>query len=447
MAQEQSGFLPSNYAGVNSLFINPSNMVDSKIFIDFHLIGLHAFLHNNTAYIPKKNISYKPGQTINVLINEKDVKKKAFAKIEAIGPSAAVSWGIHSFGVFTRLRTYLDAAVSDDLAYLAIKKFDYTPYIGSSFKEKAHLSTATWFETGVSYGRMFIIGNYKTLNVGGNIKRLKAINASALTLKDFDYTVDGVKDLQVNHAEGSYRLVEPGWGIGKGWAIDAGVNYQYKVRDVSGYLPNTKKNGCKNIDYKYKIGLSVMDLGYLNIKSNAFVKDIEYNAQQFDFDSASINTFGDFDRFANTNVVNNAVSQTNASKFKTMLPFALSAQADYNFENGLYLNATLLTSFKIRNQPKRVSVLAFTPRYERKYFEIAMPVSFVGFTYPQLGLSIRLGNWIIIGTDRLDSFRGKIRNVYGADIYFHIKYALFQKCKKRKAKFAPVRHCPAYNTR
>lgn len=445
LAQEESGFSYSNYAGVNSLFVNPSFGVDSRIFIDVHLVGANIFFHNNIAYVPKGDLTYEPNKPINVLINEKDVKKKAFVKAEIIGPSAAVSWGLHSFGIFTRFRTYLDAGVSGDLAYLAIKKFDYAPYVGKDFKEKAYINTATWYETGLSYGRMLTIGNYQTLDVGASIKRLKGVNATSLSLKDFDYTVEGNRDLYIDHVEGGYRFIEPGWGIGKGWAIDLGANYQFKVRDVNGYLPNTKKNGCKNIEYKYRVGVSLMDLGAVKIKSGAIVQDLEYNAQEFDFDSIPIKSISDADRAMQTNLVNNAVTQTRGTKFTSMLPFALSAQFDYNFENGIFINASLVNTFKINNQTKRPCLFSITPRYERKLFEIAMPLSFVGYTYPQMGLCVRLGNWIIVGSDRIGSFRGKIRDVYGADIYFHLKFALFKKCRRQSAKFRAPKHCPAYS--
>ncbi len=446
LGQEESGFVYSNYAGVNSLFINPSFGVDSKIFIDVHLVGANIFFHNNIAFLPKGELSYKPGKGLNTLINEKNVKKKAFAKVELVGPSAAVSWKEHSFGIFTRFRTYLDAGVSGNLAYLAIKNFDYAPYIGKQFKEKAYINTLTWFETGLSYGRMFIVGNYQTLNVGANIKRLKGVNATSLTVKDFDYTVLGSKNLFIDHVEGGYRFIEPAWGIGKGWALDAGVNYQYKVRDVNGYTPNTKKNGCKSIEYKYRAGVSLMDLGAIKIKANAIVQDFEYNYQQFDFDSVPIKSVSDADKAMQNNLVNNSITQTRATKFTTMLPLALAGQFDYNFENGLYINTSMVTSIKFNNQTKRTGLLSFTPRYERKLFEIAMPISFVGYTYPQLGLCVRLGNWIIVGSDRLDSFRGKARKVYGADFYFHLKFALFKRCKRHTAKFRSTRHCPAYNS-
>lgn len=451
VAQEELGFVNSNYAGVNSLFINPSFNVDSKIFIDVHLIGFDAFLHNNVTYFPKPDFSPIRKSYPDALINESERNKKAFGKIDLIGPSVGVSWGKHSFGLFTRFRTFLDAKMTKSLFVLAIKKFKYQPYLGKSFDEYSYANTISWFETGLSYGYMHMRSSFETIDFGINVKRLVGYNSSSVAISKFDFVYNGERDILINEAEGGYRITNPQWGVGKGWGVDIGVNYQKKLESVVGYKPNTKDGGCKYIDYKLKLGFSILDLGAFRVKNNAVVQEFQYIAQPFVFDSTKTKSFKDIDQWINVSLINNNVNQTRRTNYRALLPFALSLQFDYNFENNFYLNVTTVNAFKIANQTRRVDVLAITPRYERKYFEVDVPIALVDFRYPQVGLAFRFGNNLIIGTERLDSFIGRIRNVYGGDLYFHLKFAIYKKCRGKSnyksagSKNKSVKHCDAYN--
>ena len=72
-----------------------------------------------------------------------------------------------------------------------------------------------------------------------------------------------------------------------------------------------------------------------------------------------------------------------------------------------------------------------TPRFETYWFEAALPISLYEYQYPQLGLSLRLGP-LSIGTDKLGHWI-KQSDLYGADIYFHLKVPIRYnpKCKGR----------------
>lgn len=444
-AQEESGFLNSNYAGVNSLFVNPSYIVDSKIFIDVHLLGAHAFLHNNIAYVPKGSMPTFKNSDVAYELDARNVSKRAFAMAELMGPSIMASYGVHSGAVFTRFRNYVDAKVTKDLAFLFDKKFEYPSYVGKSFKEKAFVSAFSWAELGASYGYMYRYSDYETVDFGLSVKRIFGVYSSAFTLKDFDFTLLDSNLLYIERIKGSYRTNDPAWKAGKGWGFDIGINYQQKIRSVAGYEPNTKKNGCKHIDYKYRIGLALLDIGTLKMNTNARFRDFEFNLKDVVLDTSNLGSFSSFDKIISGSSAAPGFKYSEGSDFRVWLPFALSSQFDYNFENGIYINASYVGSIKIRNQPRRVEVISVTPRFQTKFFELAFPVSLVNYRYPQLGMALRLGNNFVIGSDRLDSFRGKIRNVYGADIYFHLKMSFFRRCANRdKAKFKSPRICPAY---
>ena len=125
------------------------------------------------------------------------------------------------------------------------------------------------------------------------------------------------------------------------------------------------------------------------------------------------------------------------NSYKAYLPTALSIQYDYNFENGFFLNGTIVQNLSFFNQlgVHRQNSFAVTPRYERPRFEVAMPITLRRYYSPSLGLAFRFWNNLIIGTDRLGSilFNG---DTYGTDIYFNIKIAKLytNKCKGKSFK-------------
>ncbi|MBC8487722.1 MAG: hypothetical protein H8D45_16965, partial [Bacteroidetes bacterium] len=101
--------------------------------------------------------------------------------------------------------------------------------------------------------------------------------------------------------------------------------------------------------------------------------------------------------------------QSNADdKFVLYTPLAVSLQFDYHLKKFIYLNGTLIYGFGLGdNFVKRPSVVAFTPRYEKTRWEIAMPLSFVNWDFldPHIGVAIRYGNFFI-GMDKINSFLG-----------------------------------------
>jgi hypothetical protein len=126
----------------------------------------------------------------------------------------------------------------------------------------------------------------------------------------------------------------------------------------------------------------------------------------------------------------------------TMFLFSF-VQFDYNFENNFYVNATAMYGPRLGNNVRRGGLLAIVPRYERKRWEISLPLFLWDFQYPQFGLQVRLNNMLIIGSDRIMPLIYR-SNVYGLDIYFHLKFSLYKNpaCKRKGGK--KESDCPAY---
>ncbi|MGB0888622.1 MAG: DUF5723 family protein, partial [Vicingaceae bacterium] len=228
---------------------------------------------------------------------------------------------------------------------------------------------------------------------------------------------------------------EPAFNSGKGWAIDLGFTYKKTLKHIDNYIPYSQRNGCRKSEYKYKIGVSILDLGYITNNSGANYGEIK---RQFgvweDYSNNTIDNTNDINTKLN-NSFGNIENQKNV--YTAYLPTAISAQYDYNFENGFYVNATIVQNLSFFNQlgVNRQNLLAVSPRLELPRFEVSLPISLKKYQYPSVGLAFRFWNNIIIGTDRLLPLVKK-QDLYGMDFYFGIKFAKLytNKCKSRVLK-------------
>jgi len=441
LSQDKLGYISSTYAGVSSIYTNPTNLLNSKIFVDINIVGASLFVENNLVYFPKKEFAPVFKKFTDPVQNLKEVTKRGFLNLKIEGPSVGVSFDNFSFGFFVNGRVMLAAKVSKDLATLAIKNSSQNNFIGKSVKnQNAFFSAGAWVEFGVNAAYMYRRNHYSFRNVGVNLKYLVGIIHTDIRLNDLDYDITNDNTIDNVHVKAAYKFNEPNWNAGKGFAVDLGWSYSRMLDPVSNYYPNNKKaNGCKHIDYKFKFGVSITDLGFINYKKNASVKKVEYEDGGINLDSSKINSVESFD----TEISNagNGLKVKSKDKFIAIMPVGLSAQYDYNFENKFYLNSILIIGPYIFGNVKRPDMLATTLRYDRKYFGAAIPLSLYDWRYPQLGFSLRFGTNFIIGTDRAGFIFGTLRDTYGADIYFNLKIALFKHCGGKKRAMKSIYDC------
>lgn len=441
IAQDKLGYNSSTYAGISSIYANPTNLLNSKIFIDINLAGAGLFVENNFLYFPKKDFSPIFKKFTDPLQNTTEATKRGFLNLKIEGPSVGISYNDFSFGFFVNGRVMASAKVSKDLATLVIKNSSQPNYIGQSVKnQNAFFSAGSWVEFGLNAAYMYSRNHYTFKNIGVNFKYLVGIAHADIRLNDLDYDITNTNTLENLRLKASYKFNEPNWNAGKGFAVDLGWSYSKMLDAVSNYYPNNKKaNGCKHIDYKYKFGVSVTDLGLINYKKNASVKKIEYENGEVNLDSSKINSVENFD--AEISKAGNGLNVKSKDQFISIMPIGLSAQYDYNLENYFYLNSIIIIGPYIFGNVKRPDMLATTVRYDRKYFGAAIPISLYDWRYPQVGFSLRLGTNFIIGTDRAGYIFGKVRDTYGADIYFNLKIALFKHCKAKRRGMKSIYDC------
>jgi len=438
-AQENMGIANSNYAPANTLLLNPSSIVDSKSYLDINIIGASAFAQNNYVYLAKENFLFRKdifnlGQ-VQPSYNTNRKTANGILDIGIQGPTATMAFGKHSFGIYTGARGYVNARKIPVAAAQLALDLDNAPAFNDDYTAKnVRVKSMSWAEAGLSYGTILKQFDKDMWTGGITVKRLFGIHNTSLIIEDADVEQLDSNSARLNTLKGKYAHVEPGWNTGSGWGVDLGVTYKRMLEDVTKYVPHSVLSHCAVPDYKYKIGVSLLDFGRIKYKKNAMYREFDRNSE--------IDTLNTIDDLTSSNA--DAGTDKTGNVFKAKLPTALSAQFDYNFENNIYVNATAVYAIP---RPKnfgveRSNLLAVTPRYETRYFEASMPLSLYNFKTPHVGLAFRLYN-VVIGTDNILPYFLRM-NVYGADIYFNVKYTMFSspKCKGKRNK-SKKQFCPA----
>lgn len=454
-SQENFALGASNYAPANSLLLNPSSIIDSKAFLDFHLVGFSLFATNDLAYLPGGLIAMarSGGTAPKVIFRDEKRRYHAYADVLVQGPTITGQIGKHGIGLYSGFRMMTDVRGLDSRISTYVQEgFQYGPLLGKESRvQDLRISALSWAEVGLSYATIVKQQGNDLWTAGAHVKRLIGIAGGGFRLHDWYFEVADSTTLNTYNLDGSYGIREPGWNVGSGWGVDLGFTFKRTVQEISSYTPHDPRNRCRTCDYQYKIGVSLLDIGRVKFDpeffTNTFNEGSEYEWE--DFGAENPESVDEVATLINSQF---DLPTNEESKFKMWLPGAISVQTDWRIAPGFFVNASWVQGIPWKRTlgVRRAAVLAATPRFEVKRWELALPMSLYEYQRPMLGIMLRL-NSIIIGTDHIGNFLNG-GDTYGADIYFHLKYTLFRNlaCKKEKRKSKAARKsagfppCPSW---
>ncbi|MEZ4798410.1 MAG: DUF5723 family protein [Flavobacteriales bacterium] len=443
--QDNLGIAGSSRAPINTVYNNPSSIVDSRAFLDIQLVGASVFARNNFVYLPGGSLNRaaleqlkEPGYNLG------RNSYRAYSQVKVGGPSFYFPIKQHAFAVTSAVRTVVDArGINEPLGNYLVNGFQYRPQMGVQQQVKDLRTHAlSWAEVGVTYGTIISKRGDMITQGAVSLKRLWGIAGVGLRIDDWTYTVIDSTQMQTTSFAGEYGFNDPmrdgfNWNNGKGFAFDLGITFKQRFKSSEGYVPY---DPCTDGDYRYRLGFSLLDIGRIKFTPPTYRNIFDENEQsQWDnFAGTQVNDLSDIDSLL-TEGLGAAQSNADFLKFTMMLPGAFSAQYDYNFGHGIYVYSVLTAGipWKGRLGVQRASYLGVAPRFESKRFEVSVPITLYEFRQPMAGLALRL-NSIVIGSDDLLAIVSK-KDVYGADFYFSLKITTFRhwKCRSKKQKKAP----------
>lgn len=446
-AQDQLGLSGSNYSPVNTVWNNPSTLVDSKAFLDIQLAGAGVFGRNNLAHLPQGSYSLRdPESTPLPSYRRENAPYLAYVDAEVWGPSAAFAVREHAFALLTRVRTVADVrGIPESLGYYLTEGFQYRPQMGIQHQvTDARVGGLAWGEIGVSYGTIVSRNGNRITQAGITVRRMIGIAGAGMRLDDWSYIVNDSNSMRTGNFQGEYGFNDPGseslnWNNGGGWGVDMGITFKQRLLQSDNYVPHSP---CSDGGYRYRLGLSVLDIGRVRFRAPFYRNQINQTEQhEWDnYEDTQVEDVEDLDSLLRSGLLA-AQDNSDMDRFTMMLPTALSVQFDYFFKHGFYVHSVLTAGIPWRNRlgVQRPSYMGIIPRWESKRLELALPISLHEFRYPQVGAMLRL-NSIVVGSDNLFGplFR---RTLFGADVYVSIRYTAFRhwKCSDRPMKKKPAR--------
>lgn len=452
-AQEQIGLRLSNYSGINGAFINPAWTVGSDFQWDVNLIAAGGFITNNYAFVENARISelwsgneilWRPDLNPEIPVSDSALiadaysgsnNRFAFAKAFVTLPSVMFRVKGHTFGVSMRMRTEgAFPKVPGNLSYNVLDTLEIGDRILiDPFKGAA----MAWSEIGITYGNSIRLETDRRLDFGLSLKYLQGYEGYYLNnnnpidltwqlqdtaqLQNLDVGFGYATNIQFNE-DGStqdYQLNKNG----SGWSFDIGA--AYVIEDQ-----NTGKP-------KLRLGAALLDVGRINFTQQAAVHQLQIDTDfLLDFtDYENVSTREDLVAIASTQVFGDSAQSLQADRFTLWLPTAVSLQADFAVHQNVYVSASWVRRLTVGEQGvQRANSFALTPRFETRWLEAGIPMSWVNGKQFRMGTYVRLGP-LTLGSDKLGGWITKQNQLNSADFYMALKInPFFAASRKGNAK-------------
>ncbi|NTW32679.1 MAG: hypothetical protein HGB12_08655 [Bacteroidetes bacterium] len=458
--QERYGIGNSIYSGITGKSINPAFIAGSPYKWDLNIFTFHSYFDNNYIYIYKANLRniisdggktpfvvnnawnrYK-GKSSNYMFENREHiigRRNFYLKVLMQGPSLMVSVKKWTFAIETDARA--EASLTnlqktggklffEGLTYKPLQNIDITV---PKFRQNA----MAWDEIGVSAARELISKRGNIVKVGITVKDLKGFAGIYFLNNDMKLYVPNSTDLFFNNINAKYgysiNLDNPINPQGTGKSVDLGITIEKKAP-----LKKRKIIPCpgycnKNIalQYKWKLGFSLIDIGYIRFKDARTFQFDNKSDKWYNFNQVNISSISGFDTTLSEHFNDSPIPLQTGNKFTMLLPWAASIHYDYNIGNNFYVNGTWMQRIPHFGLPgvDRVNSIAITLKYDYSRFGFAIPIVFYNYLLPRIGLTIRLNNFMIVGTDKLGAFIGN--RLSGEDIYMAFKINVLKKCQRK----------------
>ncbi len=485
-AQTYLPFVNDNYAGITAANWQPASLADSRYKFDMTIVGVNLSTYNNYVYLQNKYwadakensgydlrerfLQYIPladGKTAYVY---QDAQVDVLNFMFTINPRFSVGFG-------ARIREHVNVEnVSKTLAgvafnggldgtnpqgkpwvtdpYISTDMYSYDNYMNQLVNEKnIRVDASVWAEYGITFAGV-ILGQDKNgaansphfLSAGANVKLLQGLGSAYVFANDAKYSFVNGDSVYFDNVEVHYGLSESAdkdyfedFTLGKvtesfSVGFDFGVVYEWRP-DYKKYNYVTRDGSERSLrtenKYKLKVGLSLTDLGSVKYKKGNNSADFLINGM-LDISQWRGN-FKDLETF-NNELINidkdNVVKKLDDGEtyYRMSLPTTLNLQVDYNIWKNFYVN--LSGSWALRQAYTKYSkvhgynAISITPRYERRWFGVAIPLQYNQFAGFSAGLGLRLGP-VWIGSNNLVSTlaSGKTKN---ANVQALLKLPIFQ---------------------
>lgn len=479
-------FLPTlsdNYMGANQVMLQPAAIVDSRTMVDVNIIGVSNEVINNMVRFESKGIFKVKAlftdpdwwNDYTYAVDENGKNKSLFVDQTLLGPSFMAAIGNkHAVGFTYKVRSIMNAEnISEPLARSMYYEFeDSDQWNQWHYNEDIRAVHHMYADYGLSYATEVLNRKAHYLKAGLTVKLVQGLGAAYMQADDLYYYLYKPEEdpgLDADYASWNSPAVNFGvsgnWGTidnsgdfsFDGWeyvfvakpsfGFDLGVVYEFrpKYKDFR-YTMNgnydLERRDCNK--YLLRVGVSVLDLGRLRYEKEYQSADFSAQFTQnyttepdplgitnwMYLDDVELGT-PPYALLADTLQNRYEGGSTsplsgNENEFKIKLPTAISLQFDVRLLEGFYVNLTTFTSLYKESKPvpaaRYASNYSVTPRYERKWFGVSLPVTYNPYGKVDVGLGLRAA-FLYLGVNNV--FSGLFADPYGTNFYIGFKIPIF----------------------
>lgn len=442
-AQERFGIAHSNFGGADAAYLNPARYAGQWPYADIRVMGVDAFAWNSLVSWSDRQ---RPllgevrdgiaGNSTGNVVRRGSIyagSHRGVVRSTVLGPafSLALGRGTIAAGVRSRVHTSV-SGVTEELANIIFEGIGYAPQFGKRYQLGGlRVLGAAWTETSLSYAHIIQAEGFGMLSAGASLKYNIGHTAGAFQISDLDFTVLDTAQLEIHNVSASYGIAAPRFSSGSGFGADIGMVYERTMDECDGYRPHQGSAGCTPMRYRYRVGVSLIDLGGIRYKS-AEAGSIDSGSLSIaDHAELPIQSVEDLDSLLAT-----STRWTNDARFSIGLPTALAIQYDQRIADNTYVALAAVQQLSGKNtmRLRRNNAISITPRFEMRYVEFALPVVFHEYDVarPSIGAMLRF-NGLVIGSDHVMPFVGRA-DVYGLDFYARLRIMLFRSpaCKGKR---------------
>ncbi|SFU19753.1 hypothetical protein SAMN04489724_0189 [Algoriphagus locisalis] len=366
-AQSFIGSTVDNYAGIQSVLINPANVADSRMRLDINLISVSTFVGNDFISIDLSDISsFEDGFDFDTDAETNPMdNNNFFGNVDVLGPSALFNLNEKSsIALTTRARAFFNIHNIGGELYEVVNSDEDVDNFNLSMNDLSGVVHG-WAEFGVTYGRVVLEKDNHFLKAGATLKYLAGAGGvfGLSPMLTANYTSNNEMLTTTGNLNYGYT---PGFDaeeisfsdISGGFGADLGVVYEW--RDADNWDENP---------YKLRVGLSVTDIGAINYSGTSNYRyDMNATIDANEFDEKDLDEVLE-DNYNGTETVENT---------KFGLPTAIQIFADYSITNRFFVSAQGAISVKkVSDIPVSniINIFSVTPRFEMRWISVYSPIS------------------------------------------------------------------------
>jgi len=470
-SQQYNGYVYDNYAGTQSLLFNPANVAGSKYKVDVNLVSVSSLIGNNAYELDKKKLFHfdlsdlREG-THYFKVNTPNETKKLWLNTDIMGPSFLMTLSPRSgLGFTTRMRSL---ANSYNLSNTGFHFFNSDDGVWDTdlAEKNVQLKIHAFAEAGLTYGRIVKQTDNSTLKLGVTGKYVHGIGIGSVHTNTLLYNIDAAKnfnnlagDMTVQYSSNIDDLQDgriwdgiSGSASRGGWGIDAGLVWEWEPGGKKDSGARTTWLDNDQTPYKLRMSVAVTDFGYVRYKNSPHGNTYLVDGSGFNADEFKKADGEDYDQYFDRLEVKGILDpQAWKENLNVKLPMAIRADVDYHIYKRLFINAGAVINMvsKSKNALSAHYATSFTvtPRLEKKWFSIYVPVYYNMEDQFSAGAGFRLGPVFAGSSSVLSNLFGKDR-IQGMDVHVGVHIPVFQPAKNnKKKKQEQVKEVPVENDR